>query len=158
MNIERLRGEKNLGQRGFDTSGEGPRTKERIESERQRFAGRLRMALFGVTVRILRKLSQKTGRGCMNAAEQNHEILDRLNTVLSCFPQRLRDLLTGSKDAAELFELLEGTGAGDVNRISEAVSTFQRRQEVQASKPVGRNAPCPCGSEKKFKHCCGQKK
>jgi hypothetical protein len=20
---------------------------------------------------------------------------------------------------------------------------------------VGRNAPCPCGSEKKYKHCCG---
>jgi SEC-C motif domain protein len=27
---------------------------------------------------------------------------------------------------------------------------------VVASKPkVGRNAPCPCGSGKKFKHCCG---
>jgi SEC-C motif-containing protein len=22
---------------------------------------------------------------------------------------------------------------------------------------VGRNAPCPCGSGKKFKHCCGQR-
>jgi hypothetical protein len=20
---------------------------------------------------------------------------------------------------------------------------------------IGRNAPCPCGSEKKYKHCCG---
>ena len=22
---------------------------------------------------------------------------------------------------------------------------------------VGRNAPCPCGSGKKYKHCCGAK-
>ncbi|MDD4924698.1 MAG: SEC-C metal-binding domain-containing protein [Dehalococcoidales bacterium] len=27
---------------------------------------------------------------------------------------------------------------------------------VPSSKPkVGRNAPCPCGSRKKYKHCCG---
>jgi preprotein translocase subunit SecA len=23
-------------------------------------------------------------------------------------------------------------------------------------KKVGRNAPCPCGSGKKYKHCCGR--
>ena len=26
----------------------------------------------------------------------------------------------------------------------------------KAQKKVGRNAPCPCGSGKKFKHCCGR--
>jgi hypothetical protein len=33
-----------------------------------------------------------------------------------------------------------------------------RRQIPRASAPpvrIGRNAPCPCGSGKKFKHCCG---
>jgi len=30
------------------------------------------------------------------------------------------------------------------------------RQTAQAmSKKVGRNEPCPCGSGKKFKKCCG---
>ena len=26
----------------------------------------------------------------------------------------------------------------------------------RASKKVGRNDPCPCGSGKKYKHCCGK--
>ncbi|MBC7316447.1 MAG: SEC-C domain-containing protein, partial [Chloroflexi bacterium] len=24
-------------------------------------------------------------------------------------------------------------------------------------RPVGRNAPCPCGSGKKYKNCCGRR-
>ena len=26
----------------------------------------------------------------------------------------------------------------------------------RATPKVGRNDPCPCGSKKKFKHCCGR--
>jgi uncharacterized protein YecA (UPF0149 family) len=29
---------------------------------------------------------------------------------------------------------------------------------VRAEKKVGRNDPCPCGSGKKYKHCCMNKK
>jgi preprotein translocase subunit SecA len=31
-----------------------------------------------------------------------------------------------------------------------------RRQPVKAGKKVGRNDPCPCGSGKKYKKCCGK--
>ena len=31
-----------------------------------------------------------------------------------------------------------------------------KKQPVRAKKDVGRNDPCPCGSGKKFKHCCGR--
>lgn len=31
-----------------------------------------------------------------------------------------------------------------------------KRQPVRVDKKVGRNAPCPCGSGKKYKHCCGK--
>ncbi len=31
-----------------------------------------------------------------------------------------------------------------------------KRQPVRVEKKVGRNDPCPCGSGKKYKHCCGQ--
>jgi SEC-C motif-containing protein len=27
---------------------------------------------------------------------------------------------------------------------------------VRATPKVGRNDPCPCGSGKKYKHCCGK--
>jgi SWIM/SEC-C metal-binding protein len=30
------------------------------------------------------------------------------------------------------------------------------QQPVTAEKKVGRNEPCPCGSGKKYKKCCGQ--
>ena len=39
-----------------------------------------------------------------------------------------------------------GTNAGEDTR---------RRQAV-AKKTPGRNDPCPCGSGKKYKHCCGR--
>ncbi|MBI4324098.1 MAG: SEC-C domain-containing protein [Chloroflexi bacterium] len=28
--------------------------------------------------------------------------------------------------------------------------------EKVSKRKVGRNEPCPCGSGKKFKHCCGR--
>ncbi len=31
-----------------------------------------------------------------------------------------------------------------------------RRESVSAGKKLGRNDPCPCGSGKKYKHCCGK--
>ena len=29
-------------------------------------------------------------------------------------------------------------------------------EPIQADKTVGRNDPCPCGSGKKYKKCCGK--
>ncbi|MFA5354293.1 MAG: YchJ family protein [Thermodesulfovibrionales bacterium] len=34
--------------------------------------------------------------------------------------------------------------------------TLPARQVVRESPKVGRNEPCPCGSGKKYKKCCGQ--
>ena len=33
--------------------------------------------------------------------------------------------------------------------------THSRKNNINNEKKVGRNEPCPCGSGKKFKHCCG---
>jgi preprotein translocase subunit SecA len=38
---------------------------------------------------------------------------------------------------------------GDIKRAGE---TTQKRQGSK----IGRNDPCPCGSGKKYKKCCGQ--
>jgi SWIM/SEC-C metal-binding protein len=38
----------------------------------------------------------------------------------------------------------------DLNRL------LNPPKPVVAEKKVGRNEPCPCGSGKKFKNCCGQ--
>ncbi len=36
------------------------------------------------------------------------------------------------------------------------MGVIDRRPEAAPAAPVGRNAPCPCGSGKKYKHCCGK--
>lgn len=33
--------------------------------------------------------------------------------------------------------------------------SFPKQPDSRQTKKVGRNDPCPCGSGKKFKHCCG---
>jgi preprotein translocase subunit SecA len=37
-----------------------------------------------------------------------------------------------------------------------AVSAPAHKQPVKAAHKVGRNDPCPCGSGKKYKNCCGK--
>ncbi|HTI68893.1 MAG TPA: preprotein translocase subunit SecA [Candidatus Limnocylindria bacterium] len=40
--------------------------------------------------------------------------------------------------------------------VSEANQEIAKAQPVRATPRVGRNDPCPCGSGKKYKQCCGQ--
>ena len=41
-------------------------------------------------------------------------------------------------------------------RMPDAPRQQQRTQPIVADKKVGRNDPCPCGSGKKYKNCCGK--
>ncbi|MGB7769658.1 MAG: preprotein translocase subunit SecA [Verrucomicrobiia bacterium] len=53
-------------------------------------------------------------------------------------------------------------GSGGVNGkpsdvVSEAAAAVaEKAKPVRTGPKVGRNDPCPCGSGKKFKHCCGK--
>ncbi|MDO8468985.1 MAG: hypothetical protein Q7S29_04480 [Candidatus Peribacter sp.] len=158
MSIERPREKQNP-----DATGEGQRSKERIDSERLGFSWKLRLSCIGLGVRILRMASRSSQS--LDPVQQKREILDRINTILSWVPQGMRDRLLGNKDAEELFALLEGREVDDARGIGDAVAMIQRREQMKASQPhVGRNAPCPCGAQRpegtsvKFKHCCGNKK
>ncbi len=46
------------------------------------------------------------------------------------------------------------TAASDI--VSEAAAAVERAKPVRTGPKVGRNDPCPCGSKKKFKQCCGR--
>ena len=50
-------------------------------------------------------------------------------------------------------------------QLSQAAETFQPESEEDEAEPqtpykaaenIGRNDPCPCGSGKKYKYCCGK--
>jgi len=47
-----------------------------------------------------------------------------------------------------------GKQASDI--VSEAAEAMEKASPVRTGPKVGRNDPCPCGSGKKFKHCCGK--
>ncbi|HRT56314.1 MAG TPA: preprotein translocase subunit SecA [Candidatus Paceibacterota bacterium] len=40
--------------------------------------------------------------------------------------------------------------------VSEAAAAVEKAKPVRSGPKVGRNDPCPCGSGKKYKHCCGK--
>jgi preprotein translocase subunit SecA len=40
--------------------------------------------------------------------------------------------------------------------VSEAAAAVEKAKPVRVGPKVGRNDPCPCGSGKKYKHCCGK--
>ena len=44
--------------------------------------------------------------------------------------------------------------ASDV--VSEAAAAVEKAKPIQTGPKVGRNDPCPCGSGKKYKQCCGK--
>jgi preprotein translocase subunit SecA len=48
----------------------------------------------------------------------------------------------------------DGKRASDI--VSEAAEAVSRAKPVRAGPKVGRNDPCPCGSGKKYKQCCGR--
>lgn len=67
----------------------------------------------------------------------------------------------GGEDAADRLEASNQNGAG--KKEAEDFFEMLRAAEREMNKPVskkkiGRNDPCPCGSGKKYKQCCGRKK
>jgi uncharacterized protein YecA (UPF0149 family) len=41
------------------------------------------------------------------------------------------------------------------SKVFDIISTPKETSAIPANTKVGRNEPCPCGSGKKFKNCCG---
>jgi preprotein translocase subunit SecA len=50
--------------------------------------------------------------------------------------------------------LLPGSHAEDMRAAESAGDA--KREPAKRGQKIGRNDPCPCGSGKKYKHCCGR--
>ncbi|MEA4922129.1 MAG: SEC-C metal-binding domain-containing protein [Eubacteriaceae bacterium] len=59
-------------------------------------------------------------------------------------------------DAAYLYTLDQWDDILDVEKKEKITKDYKRSKTVVKEKKVGRNDPCPCGSGKKYKHCCGR--
>ncbi len=71
---------------------------------------------------------------------------------------RFLDRFRRQKDKEKLDGLSDrGRPADDIAAEEEMIKNTKKVDPIKADKPAGRNAPCPCGSGKKYKNCCGKK-
>ena len=56
----------------------------------------------------------------------------------------------------ERIQTVRATQEGKVAMAARAGGGVQQPRRVSAAQKVGRNDPCPCGSGKKYKACCGK--
>jgi len=56
----------------------------------------------------------------------------------------------------ERIQTVKATQEGKAAQAARAGGGVQQPRRVKASEKVGRNDPCPCGSGKKYKQCCGK--
>jgi uncharacterized protein YecA (UPF0149 family) len=52
----------------------------------------------------------------------------------------------------------KGRSIEDIQEEEELLKNTEKVKPIKGSAAAGRNDPCPCGSGKKFKKCCGQEK
>ena len=61
-----------------------------------------------------------------------------------------------SVEAEWLYTLPGWEGILSAEERKEIEKSYKKTKTVVKEKTVGRNAPCPCGSGKKYKKCCGK--
>jgi preprotein translocase subunit SecA len=59
-------------------------------------------------------------------------------------------------DADHLYDLPEWENILTAEERDAIVKEYKRSRTIRVEKKPGRNEPCPCGSGKKFKKCCGK--
>ena len=71
-----------------------------------------------------------------------------------------RDVIGSGEEHKDEFseeDALMASGGQDVPAEAVIPKREHKQQTVRRDMPkVGRNDPCPCGSGKKYKHCCGR--
>lgn len=55
-----------------------------------------------------------------------------------------------------LYGLPQWEGILGEDKMTEIAKEYKKSKTVVKGKKIGRNEPCPCGSGKKYKHCCGR--
>ncbi|MBM3824480.1 MAG: preprotein translocase subunit SecA [Verrucomicrobia bacterium] len=85
----------------------------------------------------------------------------RSASSLMAFDQFLRNLPQRTLHAStSAFSETPAAGAAAAesgsDMVTEATSQMQKAAPIRTGPKVGRNDPCPCGSGKKFKQCCGK--
>ena len=90
------------------------------------------------------------------------QYLEQLRQVIGLRSYGQKDPLSEfKKEAFTLFEILLEKVKNDVIKfllnmnLVLSKETEKEKTPIEKNQKVGRNDKCPCGSDKKYKHCCG---
>ena len=89
-------------------------------------------------------------RGQIPVQEAPDESAARRVEVRQAAPEQLQDMSKYRENKENLSDPNQQAAASQDTREQ------QKREPIRAEKTVGRNDPCPCGSGKKYKNCCGR--
>ncbi|MDO4834240.1 MAG: preprotein translocase subunit SecA [Bacillota bacterium] len=103
---------------------------------------------------MISSIQEEFVRNCYNVTVTTHS--ERKNVIGS--GQSRKDEFDDSEMREAAARQRAGGGSVDMDSAPAAVPERARKQEtVRREQPkIGRNDPCPCGSGKKYKHCCGR--
>ena len=74
---------------------------------------------------------------------------------LTILPEKLFYNMLNAK-AEWLYKLKEWNSVLTEEKRTEITRAWRQEQQAVSENTVGRNDPCPCGSGKKYKKCCGK--
>ncbi|MHC4563453.1 MAG: SEC-C metal-binding domain-containing protein [Planctomycetota bacterium] len=70
---------------------------------------------------------------------------------------KIGDRFGKRKDKAKLGEFAQRTrSADDIQDEEDLIANTKKVDPITADAAIQRNDPCPCGSGKKYKKCCGK--
>lgn len=127
-----------LAAKEFDIKGTAEEIAKKLDLELYIFAA----FLDGINTSLKQELA-------VNEIEENSEI------ELCIEPEKLYYNMLNAK-AKWLYGLKEWDRVLDENKRTEITRAWRNDHMAVSKKTVGRNDPCPCGSGKKYKNCCGK--
>jgi len=70
---------------------------------------------------------------------------------------KIGDRFDRRQESSKLDDLSKrGRSEEDIEAEQEAIAAAGKGEPIKADAAPGRNDPCPCGSGKKYKKCCGK--
>lgn len=77
------------------------------------------------------------------------------NVEIEIIPEKLfYNMLAANADY--LYGLPQWEDILGEDKMTQIAKEYKKSKTVVKGKKIGRNEPCPCGSGKKYKHCCGR--
>ncbi|MCD8739055.1 tetratricopeptide repeat protein [Mucilaginibacter roseus] len=90
--------------------------------------------------------------------EMHYEVANSYSTlaVIKDGLRQYHESIQCAEKAIEIYRYNFPGGHNNIEMYEQYIRMIQRKIPVASTNSIGRNQLCPCGSQKKYKHCCGR--